>query len=81
MNALTFRLNARQKMTHPFGYQYIQISYNRWLEVLILAWKAGIGSKPHNHQASINFTKVLSGQVLERKYHLSGGSSLSFPKR
>ena len=64
---------ADRKVTHPFGYKYIQLIRNRWLEILILAWQTGIGSKPHNHQASINFTRVLSGQLLERKYHLTAG--------
>ncbi|NEP16951.1 MAG: hypothetical protein F6J97_08585 [Leptolyngbya sp. SIO4C1] len=63
----------RDPITHRFGYRYIQLICNRWLEILILAWKAEIGSRPHNHSASINFTRVLSGQVLERRYHLSGG--------
>lgn len=61
------------KINHPFGYQYIQLICNRWLEILILAWNAGIGSKPHNHHLSINFTRVLSGQLLERKYCFSAG--------
>ena len=62
-----------QKVNHPFGYQYIQLICNRWLEILILAWKAGIGSRPHNHHLSLNVTRVLSGQLLERKYCFSAG--------
>lgn len=58
---------------HPYGYGYAPIVCNRLVELLILQWAAGSESKPHSHGASINFTKVLSGQVLERKYHISGG--------
>lgn len=58
---------------HPYGYGYAPIVCNRLIELLILQWSAGAQSKPHSHGASINFTKILSGQVLERKYHLSGG--------
>lgn len=78
MTALISRLNiskldTQESITNSFGYQYIPIIRNRWFEILILNWNAGIGSKPHNHLSSANFTRVLSGRVLERKYHLSGG--------
>jgi hypothetical protein len=62
-----------QHQLHPYGYCYVPILSNRWVELLMLQWPIGSESKPHSHQASINFTKVLSGQVLERKYHISGG--------
>ncbi|MEO1148115.1 MAG: hypothetical protein AAFY26_21250 [Cyanobacteria bacterium J06638_22] len=62
-----------QRINHPFGYQYIELICNCWLEILILAWKAGIGSKPHNHHFSLNITRVLSGHLLERKYRFSAG--------
>ncbi|MBF2048025.1 MAG: hypothetical protein IGS54_11780 [Elainella sp. C42_A2020_010] len=65
-------INSRLQQ-HPCGYCYIPIFCNRLGELLILQWVAGSESKPHSHLASINFTKVLSGQVLERKYHISGG--------
>jgi hypothetical protein len=62
-----------QHLLHPFGYCYVPILSNRLIELLMLQWPVGSESKPHSHQASVNFTKVLSGQVLERKYHISGG--------
>jgi hypothetical protein len=62
-----------QQLLHPYGYCYVPIVCNRLMELLILQWSAGAESKPHCHGASINFTKVLSGQVLERKFHISGG--------
>lgn len=58
---------------HPYGYCYVPLLCNRFLEVLILQWPAGAESKPHNHGCSINFTKISAGQVLERKYYISGG--------
>jgi hypothetical protein len=58
---------------HPYGYCYVPFVCHRLMELLILQWSAGSESKPHSHGASINFTKVLSGRVLERKYHISGG--------
>ncbi|MEM1278443.1 MAG: hypothetical protein AAGG53_00170 [Cyanobacteria bacterium P01_H01_bin.152] len=73
MRRLFYSRSPNRKVNHSSGYQYIQLICNRWLEILILAWKAGIGSKPHNHHFSINFTRVLSGQLLERKYCFSAG--------
>jgi hypothetical protein len=58
---------------HSYGYCYAPIFRHRLIELLILQWPLGSASKPHSHGAAINFTKVLSGQVLERKYHISGG--------
>lgn len=58
---------------HPCGYRYRPLLCHRLLELLILQWPSGSDSKPHSHQASINFTRVLSGRMLERKYHISAG--------
>jgi len=62
-----------QLLLHPYGYCYAPLLCNRLVELLILQWSIGSESKPHSHGASINFTRVLSGLVLERKYHISGG--------
>lgn len=66
------RLRSRLQL-HYYGYCYAPIFCNRLIELLILQWPIGSESKPHSHGAAINFTKVLSGQMLERKYHVSGG--------
>lgn len=66
---------------HSCGYSYFAIICNRLLEILVLNWSPGIDSKPHSHQGSINLTKVISGQVLERKYHISGGQLIPISER
>jgi len=66
------RVNS-QLQQHPCGYCYVPVFCHRLGELLILQWAIGADSKPHSHLASINLTKVLSGQILERKYHISGG--------
>ncbi|MGP1388046.1 MAG: hypothetical protein ACTS2F_31220 [Thainema sp.] len=43
---------------------------------MTLHWSAYTGSKPRSHSNSINFTKVISGTLLERKYTVSGGQLL-----
>lgn len=64
---------SAESICHPCGYTYCELLASRFVEVLVMGWHAGTGSQPHSHKACLNLTKVLSGQVLERKYHLTGG--------
>ena len=66
---------------HRYGYQYLPILCRSWLEILLLQWSAGDQSKPHSHKASFNLTRVASGKLLERKYHISGGKLMVTSER
>ena len=64
---------ASTTIQHRYGYEYQPILCHGWIEVLRLRWTAGNCSEPHSHKASFNLTRVASGGLLERKYHISGG--------